>query len=179
MTKSYIIVPLILLGIFGFLYKGFTVENAAKEAAEAAEVAAHEAEVAAAKAEAEERSKAEAAKRTAEREAAEAKKIADRRAKWEATGAEIARYTAEAKAESDTHQAKINELELELAEQRKMREALNKETFEMMKSVEAARISVRNAELQVQRMAQMVTQKAENSVLVKAPILPPPPTKKR
>ena len=178
MTKSYIIVPLILLGIFGFLHRNFVAEDTIRQAEEAAEVAAMEAEAAAKKAEAEARAAAEAAQRTAEREAAEAKKIADRDAKWEAQGAEIARYTAEAKAESDKHQAKINQLELNLADKRKTREALSKETFEMMKNVEAARIAVRNAELQVQRMAQMVTRKAETSVLVKAPILPPD-TKKR
>ena len=49
------------------------------------------------------------------------------------------------------------------------------EAFTLMKEVEAARIAKRNAELEVQRMAQMVSDKAENSVLVKQPILPPEP----
>lgn len=179
MNKLYIIVPLLLLGIFGFFYNNFTVKHAAEVAEEeaAAEVAA--AEKAAEKAEAERRSKEDAARRTAEREAAEAQKVAERNAKWEAASAEIARYTNEAKSESDKHQAKINELELKLTELRKSRETLNNEAFQLMKDVEAARITKRNAEMQVQRMAQMVTRKAETSVLVKSPIPAPEPTGRR
>lgn len=177
MNKTYIIVPLIALGIFGFLHNDFSKKDAIKKEAE------HQAEMAEVqrkadeKAEAERLSKEEAAKRTAEREAAEAKKLADREAKWKAAGDEIAQYTAEAKATSDTHQTKINELELKLTALRKDRETVKQETYDGMKAVESARIAKRNAELQVQRMAQMVTQKAETSVLVKKPILPPPPAK--
>tara|TARA_B110000459_G_C16290930_1_gene350481 strand:- start:48 stop:593 length:546 start_codon:yes stop_codon:yes gene_type:complete len=175
MNKSYIIVPLIALGIFGFLHNDFSKKDAIKQAAEhAAEVAAKQLK-ADEKAEAERLSKEEAAKRTAEREAVAAKKIADRDAKWKASGDEIAQYDAEAQATADTHQAKINELELKLGALRKDRETLKQETYDGLKAVESARIAKRNAERQVQRMAQMVTQKAETSVLVKKPILPPPP----
>lgn len=175
MNKSYIIVPLIAMGIFGFFYHDFSQKDAIKKAAEHAEEVAAKELKADQKAEAERLSKAEAAKRTAEREADVAKKLADREAKWKASGDEIAQYDAEAKATADTHQAKINELELKIDALRKDREILKQETYDGLQAVEAARIAKRNAELQVQRMAQMVTQKAETSVLVKKPILPPPP----
>jgi chromosome segregation ATPase len=177
MNKSYIFVPLIALGIFVFFHNDFSKKDAVKKAAEMVEKQAEEQRKAEEKAEAERISKEEAAKRTAEREAAEAAKIAEREAKWKAQGDEIAQYTAEAKAASDEHQANINKLELQLTGLRKDRENLKQEAYDAMKGVEAARIAKRNAELEVQRMAQMVTQKAETSVLVKKPILPPPPSK--
>lgn len=177
MAKSYIIVPLILSAIFWFIYSDSSKKIHEKEVAAelAIEEAAKQAELD--KKEAERKSKEDAARRTAEREADEAKKLADKRAKWEKVGQEIANATAKAKSESDDLQKQINELELKLADLRAKKEALNRETFDKMKSVEAARIAKRNSELEVQRMAQMVSDRAENSVLVKAPILPP--TKKR
>ncbi|GAB5559325.1 MAG: hypothetical protein SynsKO_09720 [Synoicihabitans sp.] len=177
MAKSYILIPLIMLGAFGFLYKKHSAEIAEEHRLEEIAEAEEEARKAAEKAEAERISKEAAAKRTAEREAAEAAKLAEREAKWKAAGDEIAQYTAEAKATSDQHQNKINELELKLTELRKNRETLKQETYDAMKAVEAAKIAKRNAEREVQRMAAMVTQKAETSVLVKKPILPPPPTR--
>ncbi len=173
MAKSYIIIPLIALGIFYFFYQDFSAKNEIAVAEKAAAVAAAEAQEAAEKAEAERKSKEDAARRTAERESDEAARIAKRRAAWAADGAKVAADTADAKAKSDAHQQKINELEIKLTELRSQREALNGEVFVMMKEVEAARIAKRNAELEVQRMAQMVSQKAETSVLVKKPILPP------
>ena len=178
MNKSYIIVPLIALGIFVYFHNDFSKKDAIKQEAELVEKQAEEKRVAEEKAEAERLSKEEAAKRTAEREAAEAAKIAEREAKWKAQGDEIAQYTAEANAAADEHQKNINALELKLAGLRKDRENVKQEVYDAMKSVESARIAKRNAEREVQRMAQMVTQKAETSVLVEKPILPPPPPKR-
>ena len=175
MAKTYIILPVIMLGIFYFFYQDFSAKNEIAIAEKAAQVEAEAAAEAASKAEAELKSKEDAARRTAEREADEAAKIAKRRAAWEADGAKVAADTAGAKAKSDEHQAKINELELKLAELRRQSEMHTNEAFTLMKEVEAARIAKRNAELEVQRMAQMVSDKAENSVLVKQPILPPEP----
>lgn len=173
MAKTYIILPLIMLGIFYFFYQDFSKQNEIAVAEKAAAAEAAEAQAAADKAEAERKSKEDAARRTAEREADEAAKIAKQRAAWEADGAKVAADTAAAKAKSNEHQMKINELELKLAGLRKEREMINGEVFAMLKEVESARIAKRNAEREVQRMAAMVTQKAETSVLVKKPILPP------
>jgi len=177
MAKSYFIVPAVLLGIFYFMYSDFvTAYEAEEEQKRLAEIARIEQE-ALDQAEAERKSREDAARRTAEREAEEARKVAERNAKWEEAGARIAAATAEAKADSAALQDEINELELKLAGLRSTREQLNQEAFEMMKRVEAARIDARKAELEVQRMAAMVSDRAENSVLVKAPI--PPPERRR
>lgn len=173
MAKSYIIIPLLMLGIFYYFYQDFSKQNEIAVAEKAAAAEAAEAQAAAEKAEAERKSREDAARRTAEREADEAAKVAKQRAAWEADGAKVAADTAAAKAKSDEHQKKINELELKLAELRNQREAINGEVYTMMKEVEAARIAKRTAEREVQRMAAMVSEKAENSVLVKKPILPP------
>lgn len=173
MAKSYFIVPAVLLGIFYFLYSDFVTQYEAEEEQKRLDEIARVEQEALDKAEAERKSREDAARRTAEREAEEAKKVAERNAKWEEIGAKIAKDTTDAKSESDALQNEINELELKLAALRRDRENLNKEAFDMMKDVEAARIAARKAELEVQRMAAMVTDRAENSVLVKAPILPP------
>lgn len=178
MAKTYIIIPLVLLGIFYFFYQDFSKQNEIAIAEKEARIEAEAAAEAASKAEAERKSKEDAARRTAEREADEAAKIAKRRAAWEADGAKVAADTADAKAKSDAHQQTINELELKLANLRNQRSEINGEVFAMMKEVEAARIAKRNAEREVQRMAAMVTQKAETSVLVKKPILPPEPSRR-
>ncbi len=179
MAKSYFIVPGVLLAIFWFMYSdfvtGYEEEEAAKLVAEQQRVEQEALD----KAEAERKSKEDAARRTAEREAEEAKKVAERNAKWEAVGADIAKQTNDAKAESDNLQKQINELELKLAGLRSDRDSLNDEVFAAMKEVESARIAARNAEIEVQRMANMVSERAANSVLVKAPILPPDNTNRR
>lgn len=171
--KIYIIVPLIALGIFFFFYQKFSKENEIAIADKAAAAEAAIAQTVIDKAEAELKSKEDSARRNAEREADEAARVAKSRVAWEADGAKVAADAAGAKSRSDEYQAEINELELKLAELRGQREILNNEAFALVKEVESSRIAKRNSELQVQRMAQMVSLKAETSVLVKKPILPP------
>ena len=178
MKKSYIIFPIILMAIFGYIYKNFTVENAIKEAEEEkarlAMVAAEEAQ----QAEAERRAKEDADRRTAEREATEAAKLAEREAKWEAAGKEIADDTAKYKAEAAKFAQKAADLELTLLETRNQHQKLTTETFELMKQVELARIAKRNAELKEQRMIEMVAMRAKESAMAQMPSpLPPVPTR--
>ena len=172
MKKSYIFAPIILMAIFGYIYKNFTVENAIKEAEKAQQIADVAAAEAAQKAEAERRAKEDADRRTAEREADEAKKLAERRAKWAAAGQEIADDTAKYNAEADKFAKSVAELEITLLETRNKQQALNTETFELMKKVEMARIAKRTAELKEQRFVEMVAMKAKESEMAQ---MPPPP----
>ncbi len=174
MNKFYIIVPLILMVVFGFIYKDFSTKYEIQEAEEAAALQAAEEAAATQKAEAERKAKEDADRRTAEREADEAAKLAERRAKWEAAGAAIAKATAEANAEADKLAAEAADLELQLREIRNQRDAKAAEAFELTKEVELARIAKRTAELDIQRMTAMVAKEAENSALTAMPDLAPP-----
>lgn len=177
MNKFYIIVPVVLLGIFGFFYNGFTKEYAIQQAQEEAARVAEEQRVAAEKAEADIRAKEDADRRTAERDAEEARKVAERRAKWEAAGKDIADSTAKFKAETAKLSQEAQDLEIALLEIRKQRETAASEAFDLTKKVEMARIEKRNAELQVQRMTEMVSKRAADSSLTKLPDLTPPAKK--
>jgi hypothetical protein len=174
LKKSYIIVPTILMVGFGFIYKNFTVENAIKEEQEAI----HRAEVVAAEeaqqAEGERRAKEDADRRTAEREADEAKTTAERRAKWAAAGQEIADDTAKYNSEANAFAKEVAEFEITLLETRNTHQALNTETFELMKKVENARIAKRTAELKEQRFVEMVANRAKESMMAQMPPPPPP-----
>ncbi|MCF3651789.1 hypothetical protein [Synoicihabitans lomoniglobus] len=174
MNKFYIIVPVIMMAIFGFIYSDFTKKDAIRVEHEAAELKAIADAEAAEKAEAERQAKEDAARRTAEREADEARKIAERREKWEAVGQQIADSTAKYKAEADKFSAEAQDLEIQLLEIRGEREKVASEAFNLRKDVELARIAKRNAELQVQRMTEMVSKRAAESSLTKMPAAPAP-----
>ncbi|MCC5025502.1 MAG: hypothetical protein J6386_23200 [Candidatus Synoicihabitans palmerolidicus] len=67
---------------------------------------------------------------------------------------------------------------MELLAIRKPREEASAEVFELMKDVEQARVEKRTAELSVQRMTKMISEKAAASALTKMPVLEPTPTKR-
>lgn len=176
MKKIYLIVPLILLVGFSFYYlqfaKDLAIKEQEKEAARQAEIAAEDAK----KAEAERIAREESAKRAAEREAEQAKKEADRRAKWDADGAKIASDTADYKKQGDAYTKEINGLELQLLEIRRLKDQRTNEALALTEQVELARIGKRNAELEVQRLTDMVAQQAAKSSMAQMPPPPPAPT---
>ncbi len=173
MKKIYLIVPLILLVGFSFYYLDFAKEQEQLEIqekeAKAAAIAAEEAK----KAEAEKAARMESERRAAEREAEQAKKDADRKAKWEADGAKIASDTADYKKQADAYTKEINGLELQLLELRRLKDQRTNEALALTEQVELARINKRNAELEIQRLTDMVAERAAKSAMAQMP--PPPP----
>lgn len=159
MNKLYIIVPAVLCLLFGGVYYNHTV-HAAAEAAEAAVVAQKAAEVEAAKkAEAERQARADADKRAAERIAEEKRKETEKAAKWAAQSAEIAADTATYAAQAAKNVAKVKTLESALAALRAEKDKLSQAAFDFDQEVETARIAKRNAELEIQRLVEMVARK--------------------
>lgn len=159
MNKLYIIVPVVLTFLFGGVYYQHTVQAAA-EAAEAAIVAQKTAEVEAAKkAEAERQAREDADKRAAERIAEEKRKEAEKAAKWAAQSEEIAADTATYTAQAAKNLAEANTLETKLAALRAEKDKLSQSAFDFDKEVETARIAKRNAELEIQRLVEMVARK--------------------
>jgi hypothetical protein len=177
MKKAYFIAPIILLAAFVGLYFHHMGLMEVKTKAKQAEQARIKAEADAKKKEAELRAKEDADKRIAEREAAEKKKEAEKEAKRladiEKIKSETDRYNS-LLAES-TQQAQS--LEKQLKDARALKETLSREEFEFEKKVQLAMIEKRNAELQVQRMAEMVAQRTNKSTLTQLPTAPVAATK--
>jgi hypothetical protein len=172
MNKAYYIAPVLLLAVFGGLYwqhMGVMETKAEQKKIEQARIKAEED---AKKREAELRAKEDADKRIAEREEAERKKELEKEAKRLADIEKI-------KSESDRYSSLLAEstkqaesLEKQLKDTRALKEQLSRQEFESEKKVELAMIEKRNAELQVQRMAEMVAQRTNKSSLTQLPPAP-------
>jgi len=173
----YLIVPAILMVGFVFVYLSHVEKTHAKEAKQKADMVAKKAEDDRKKKEAEDKARADAKKRQDEREAEEKRKEDEKIAKQRADDEKVRAATAEFQNKANASAKLIEQREKELDGLRKERDRLNRETFDIAKQVELARIARRNAELEIQRMTEMVTQRAANSSLTRPPTLPPAPAK--
>lgn len=169
----YLIFPGVMLGLFLIVYTTHKEEAEARELAREKAIAEKKAEDERQKKEAEERAKVDAEKRQKEREEEQRKKEEERRAKQEAADKEVRDQTAKFRADADKSAKEAAELEIQLDRMRKEREQMSRQTFEIAKQVEAARVAKRNAELQQQHLTQMIVQRANQSTLVAAPTPPP------
>lgn len=179
MKKIYIIVPLVLLFLFSFVYRDHTAKQVVIKAERAAAEAAAAAEEEARKLAAEKSSREESARRTAQREAEAAAKEAARRQQWEDAGAQIAAETAKYRAEGDAHSKRVNELEIEIVELRRQKDQKTNQLLALAEEVELANVSKRNAELEIQRLVDMVAIRLAQSSLTRPPPPPPAPTPSR
>jgi hypothetical protein len=171
MNKSYFIVPLVLLAVFGFRYNSAVKEMEAKAVSQQAAADARKAEEKKRKDEIELKATADAKKRQEEREAADRAKEEKKTREYEeglkALRDEAAKYSTEA----DKLSKEAADLELQISQARTEKEKLNRETFDLAKVVEQTKIDRRTAELEIQRTVEMVAKKLnDNSVVV-----PPPP----
>ncbi len=174
MNKSYVIVPLVLLAVFGFFYNGALKEMKEKEDARIAKIEATNKAEAERKKAIEEKAQAEAAKRQEERaandKAKEEKKEKDYQDAMTALKKEADDYTAQV--------AKLTkeaaDLEAETLKTRNDKERLTREALELAKQVELAKINRRTSELEIQRMIEMVSKKLGESSLTAIPPPPPP-----
>lgn len=172
MNKFYIIVPVVLLGVFLFFYNGALKEMAAKEATKKEEVAKVKAAEDARRAEIEKKAAEDAKRRQAEREAEDRAKEQKKIKEYEDAMRQLKDEADKYLAEADKNQKDANALELQLNDLRSVKEKTNRETFELAKQVELAKIARRNAELEIQRMVDVVAQKVGASSFA---AMPPPP----
>lgn len=174
MNKSYLIVPAVLLAVFAFFYNGALNEMRVKEETRLAKVAAVAKAEADRKAEVEKKAQAEALKnqekRAADDKAREDKKERDYQDAMNALKKEADDYSAQT--------AKLSkeaaDLEASLQQTRTDKERLTREALDLAKQVELAKINRRSAELEIQRMFEMVSKKLNDSSIATAP--PPPLT---
>lgn len=172
MNKIYIIAPTILLVIYIFFYRGFLTENEAKVAQQAQEKAAIVAAEAAKKADTERKSREDTAKRAADRAAKEKDEADKRLAKYNADNKKILDDKGGYESDAQRFTKMIADLERELAALRTQKEAVGRENLELLKKVELARIAKRNAELNIQRMTEMISRRAAASSLATPPPAP-------
>ena len=170
MNKYYFIIPTVMLVGFIFVYRGAVNEMEAKEARIKAQVEAKRAEDEAHRKDIEAKAQEDAIKRQKENEAAERAKVEKKEKDYRDAMALLKKDTDAYNAEGDRFAKDSADLELKLGEARQLKEKTTREVFDLAKQVELAKVSRRNAELEVQRMVEMVGQKAV--VLVAAP--PPP-----
>lgn len=176
----YVLLPLVLLLAFLFTpgagyfssMKELDEKNRQVAAKKAAEKAADDARRAEIEKKAAEDAKKRQEQRDAEERAKEQKKVKEYEDAMKQLRDEAAKYAAEA----DAFQKETNALELQLNELRNTKEKTNREVFELAKQVELAKVNRRNAELEIQRMVDMVAQRLGASSFAQMP--PPAPAKK-
>jgi hypothetical protein len=164
-----------MLGIFLALYLTHAKEAERKEHEAVAKAAAEKAEADQKKKVAEAKARDDARKRQEERDAEEKKKEDEKIAKQAKDDKMVRDQIAEYTAKGDAAQKKVSELEVELDKLRKDKDAVSRETFDLAKQVELTRIARRNAELEIQRMTEVVVRRASDSSMVKPPPMPPAP----
>jgi len=176
MNKYYFIVPALLMGGFIFLYRGATDEMKRKDDQHKAEVAAKVAADETHRIEVEKIAQADAAKRQAEREKEDQAKQAKKEKDYNDAMAKLKKETDGYSSEADKLAKESADLEIALVNARTLRDKTNRESFELSKQVELAKINRRSAELEIQRLIEMVGNKAGSSTLAAMPL--PPPAKK-
>jgi hypothetical protein len=175
----YLIFPGIMLCGFLVIYFSHVEEAEKKEKAHQAKIAQEKAEAEAKKKVAEAKARDDAKKRQEERDAEEKKKEQDKLARQAADDKKVHDAYLEFSAKADAASKQANAHEVELERLRKEKDKTSREAFELAKKVELARIARRNAELEIQRMTEMVVRRASDSSLTRPPIVPVPlPAKK-
>ena len=168
----YLIFPSIGLALFLVLYFSHKTKAEEKERAHIALVAKEKADAEEKKKIAETKAREDAKKRQEERDAEEKKKEDEKAARQAADDKKVRDQTAEYTAKADAAGKQVATLEIELDRLRKEKDQTGRETFEMAKQVELTRIARRNAELEIQRMLEMVSRRASESSLTRPPPMP-------
>ncbi len=175
----YLIFPGIMLGGLFFVYVGH-VEKAEKKAKDvAARIAKEKSDAEEKKRTAEGKAREDAKKRQDDRDAEEKAKADKKTAQQAADDKKVADQIAEFTTKADATQKQLSGLDAELARLRKEKDTMSRETFDLAKQVELARVARRNAELEVQRMTEMISRRASESSMTRPPALPPPPPPKK
>lgn len=169
---TYLLVPGIMFAIFIFFYLGAVKEMDKKAADKAAKVAAEAKADADRKAEIERKAVEDAEKRQKERDAADAKKAQEKEEAYQKVMTQLKTETDDYNAQADKLAKEAADLEISISQTRTNKEKLNRETFDLAKEVELAKINRRNAEIEIQRMVEVAGKKVADSSVA---IAPPPP----
>jgi len=173
----YLIFPGAGLALFLVFFLSHTKEAEAREAVRIEALNKKLADEAAKKKQDEALARKDAEERAAKRAAEDAQKEADKLAKLAAQDKEVKDLTYKAMADQAAAQKDIDRLEAELAALHKQKDQANRDTFDLAKAVELAKVAKRNAELEIQREVDMVAKRTAEGFLTRMPPPPPPPPK--
>jgi chromosome segregation ATPase len=171
MNRIYIVLPVVLMAVFAFFYSGAAKDAEVKEQAKRTEEAKKKEAENVKKRELEEKAKVDAEKRTAERVQEDLKREADRVARYQAAVKRIQDDIDRYNSDVDLNTKLVAKLEKEIADMRARREKEGRESFDLVKRVELAKIQRRNAELEIQRYTEMIVRKAAESSMTKGPVV--------
>lgn len=169
----YFLFPVILTGIFLMFFFKHEKETVAREQARGQEMAQKAAAEKAVKDAAEAKAKESARLAQQERDRENAEREAARKAQQDAVDKEIKDKTNASLAEIESATKRAKDLEAEIARLISDRERVTREAFDLAKQVELAMVAKRNAELEEQRLTEMIARKASESAMTK--VAPPPP----
>lgn len=170
----YLLAPAVMMGVFLIFYFSYVEKAHAKEREAKARVEADKKAADEKKKVAEAKARDDAKKRQDERDAEERKKEKERADKQAAEDKKVRDQTNEALARGKAAEDKAKALEAQLDNLRKEKDRLSREAFDIAKQVELARIARRNAELEIQRMTEMISKRASDSSLVRPPAMAVP-----
>lgn len=165
----FVIIPVVGLLIFSFFYvQHLDTLKIKEEQKKAAKVEAERQENER-KAIAAQKAQEDAIRRQQERDAEEEKRRKEKEQKHLDAVAGVQKQIDEHKADTAKYLQQTKDNETKLAKLRDEREALRRESYDLSKQVALSQIERRNAELEIQRFADMVVNKADQSVLAKIP----------
>jgi predicted nucleic acid-binding Zn-ribbon protein len=170
----YVIFPSAMLGIFLFFYLASEKETERKELQRTEQLAKQKAQEAERKRVNEEKARIDAEKRRIEREADEAKKEAEKLAKYVADGKKIQDETDKLNKEGDQFAKESAALEIQIDTLRKGKDKASRDAFDLLRQVEMAKVARRNAEFEIQRTTEMISRRANESSLVRPPVIAAP-----
>ena len=87
--------------------------------------------------------------------------------------ARIKSETDRENASAEQYAKQVSELTIELDNLHKQKDSLTREDFDLAKKIELAEVARHNAEMEIQRYTEMISNRADQSMMVKMP--PPPP----
>jgi len=171
MNRYYVIIPIVFMAVFVYFERGASKQADLRVQAIAAEKAAAEEKKLEEKKQLEAKAKADSEKRNIERLAAEE---AQKKKKADEFAAKIQKLKDDAKKYTDGVELNTRlaaSLEKELAAKRAARDQENRAVLELAKKVEITKKARRAAELEVQRYTEMLTTRANESAMAKAPVV--------
>jgi hypothetical protein len=178
MNKYYAIIPLGLLLGFLVIYRGAVSEMEVRETKlkQEAQAKADAEELEHKKIE--EKAAEDAAKQQAIREAADKAKQDKKENDYNAAMTQLKTEADNYSTDADKFAKEAADLELELSKSHTLKDKTSTEAFDLSKQVELAKIDRRNAELEIQRLVEMVgTKAAASSLTAMPPPAPLPPAK--
>ncbi len=167
MKRFYFIFPLILLAVFVGVFMQFSKTSDQAERVKAEKLSMMKLAEENKKKEDAAKSREDSEKRTAARLAEEAQKEAERVAKWNAESKRIDDETQGYVTKTASLTEELAVLEKQLTEARALKDTRTRELLAVASEVELAAIAKHNAELEIQRMNEMLVRKVAKTSFVK------------